>query len=65
MDPTSKVLLTPKEVVALGFAGSKSTLRRLVMAGQFPKPIKASEGRVAYRRADLDAWLEQRAEAAT
>ena len=60
METVEKVLLSKAEVIRLGFAPSLSTLRRMVLAGDFPKPVRRSEGRVGYRRADLDAWLAAR-----
>jgi predicted DNA-binding transcriptional regulator AlpA len=61
MDDLPKILLRPAEVIAAGYAPSKTTLRRMVQGG-FPKPIQLTKGRVAYRKADLDAWLASRPE---
>lgn len=35
---------------------SKCTIYRLIKAGNFPKPIKISPGRVAWRESDLEEW---------
>lgn len=37
---------------------SRSTIYREVEAGTFPAPIKLSERRIAWRNADLIAWVE-------
>ena len=44
---------------------SVTTIWRLERAGQFPRRIPISEKRVAWRRSEIEAWLEQRAAAAT
>jgi predicted DNA-binding transcriptional regulator AlpA len=37
---------------------SRSTLDRLVAAGEFPKPIRITERRLAYVESEVAAWLE-------
>jgi predicted DNA-binding transcriptional regulator AlpA len=39
---------------------SKTTIWRLERAGQFPRRIKLSAGRVGYRASEVAAWLESR-----
>ncbi|MDO9384604.1 MAG: AlpA family phage regulatory protein [Hyphomicrobiaceae bacterium] len=39
---------------------SRSTLYRLVAQNAFPKPIKVSPNRRAWRATDVDTWLEAR-----
>jgi len=39
---------------------SRSTIYRLIADGDFPKPVRISKGRVAWRERDLTAWLESR-----
>jgi len=39
---------------------SVTTIWRLERAGQFPRRISISEKRVAWRRSEIEAWLEQR-----
>ena len=39
---------------------SKATLYRYVSAGQFPKPVKLSDRRVAWREPDVIEWVESR-----
>lgn len=36
---------------------SRTSLHRLRLAGAFPEPEPISEGRVAYRIRDVQAWL--------
>lgn len=38
-----------------------STLYAMMAEGRFPKPLRPSPGRVAWRRSDLDQWLAERA----
>ena len=39
---------------------SDTTRWRQVKAGTFPKPYRISERRIAWRRGDVLAWLEER-----
>lgn len=43
---------------------SKASVYRNIQAGEFPKPIRISARRVAWRETDIVAWLEQRGGAA-
>lgn len=43
----------------LGRIGN-TTLRRWVREGNFPKPIKLGANCVAWRRDEVDAWIESR-----
>lgn len=45
-----------REITSLG----KSTIYRLIDSGDFPRPIKITDRRVAWREADLAGWLSQR-----
>ena len=38
----------------------RSTIYRLVGAGDFPAQIQLSKQRVAWRAADIEAWIERR-----
>ena len=59
--------LSEREVIAmLGVA--RSTLRRWMADGTFPRPIKLSagpRGRVAWRQSTIEHWVASRSEAAT
>lgn len=39
---------------------SKSVLRRLMIRDEFPKPVKLSPNRVAWRRAEVEEWVNSR-----
>lgn len=43
---------------------SEPTLRRLINRNQFPKPLKLSSNRIAWREPDVAAWINSRVEAA-
>jgi prophage regulatory protein len=36
---------------------SRSSIYRLVAAGQLPKPVKLSAQSIAWRASELDAWI--------
>lgn len=50
-------LITAANVVRLTTL-SRMTIWRRVKIGSFPTPIKISQGRVAWRAADIEAWIE-------
>ena len=54
--------LTPKAVCERTSL-SRSTLDRLVAGGAFPRPIRITDRRLAYKAADVEAWLQQKAAA--
>ena len=39
---------------------SYSTIWRMIQADQFPKPVKLSARRVAWRKVDVDSWIQSR-----
>ena len=39
---------------------SHTTIWRMMKQGKFPKSVKASMGRVAWRKSDIDNWLAER-----
>lgn len=41
---------------------SEMTIRRLIEQGAFPRPVRLARQRVAWRKADLDAWEASRVE---
>lgn len=55
--------LTPRAVCAK-VALSRSTLDRLVNAGEFPAPIRLTERRLAFNAAAVEQWMAERLEAA-
>lgn len=52
-------LLTPKAVCERTSL-SRSSLDRLVAAGQFPQPIRITERRLAYSLASVEAWMQEK-----
>jgi prophage regulatory protein len=53
----------PPPVVTDRTSLSRTTLWRMVRAGEFPKPIAVSPGRVAWSEAEVNAWMAARANA--
>jgi prophage regulatory protein len=45
-----------RELTSLG----KSTIYRLISENKFPRPVKLTERRVAWRASDLTEWLQDR-----
>jgi prophage regulatory protein len=43
---------------------SEPTIRRLIDRAQFPKPVKLSSNRIAWREPDVAGWINSRVEAA-
>lgn len=39
---------------------SRSTIDRLVAAGEFPKPVRITSRRLAYSAAAVDGWLQEK-----
>jgi len=37
---------------------SRATLRRRVASGDFPKPVRLGPNRIAWREAEVNAWME-------
>lgn len=52
-------LINIHEVVEL-IGLSRSTIYVLVSAGKFPKPLKLTERRVAWRNSDIASWVQDR-----
>lgn len=43
---------------------SEMTIRRMVDRGEFPRPVKLSSNRVAWRAPAVSDWIDSRAEVA-
>lgn len=56
-DPS--VFLRMKAVTKMTGLG-RSTIYRLVAQDKFPSPVRLADRAVAWRRADLERWSEQR-----
>jgi prophage regulatory protein len=39
---------------------SRSTIWSLTAKGEFPRPLKLTRGCTAWRRADVEAWIDRR-----
>jgi predicted DNA-binding transcriptional regulator AlpA len=53
------LLVTFPELKSIfGVPWCRDHVRRLVREGKFPAPIAISEARIAWRSADVEAWLE-------
>ena len=52
-------LMAPKEA-ALATSLSRPLLSLMVAEGKFPRPIQLGERRIAYVRAEVEAWIDQR-----
>lgn len=52
-------LMNPKEA-AEATSLSRTLLTLMAAEGQFPKPVQLTERRIAFVRAEVEAWLDQR-----
>ena len=51
--------------LVIRFTGlGRSTIYKLILEKKFPRPVRVSERRVAWRRADIDRWSDDRPPAA-
>ena len=49
--------LVPLRVVCAVTGLSRSTIYRMVGAGTFPRPVKISKARIAWRESEVMAWV--------
>lgn len=60
-DQTSHLtLLSFEQLGDIGIDYSREHLRRMERAEQFPKRVRLSPGRVAWRLSDIESWIESR-----
>ncbi|MGY6568521.1 MAG: helix-turn-helix transcriptional regulator [Salinarimonas sp.] len=52
-------LISPKDAAA-AVNLSRPALYYLAESGQFPKPVRLTEKRIAFVRAEVEAWIDQR-----
>ena len=52
-------LMAPKDA-AIATSLSRPLLAMMAEAGEFPKPVRLGERRVAYVRAEVDQWIDAR-----
>lgn len=57
-----KVLLSRNDLKALGITVSNSSLLRWEQVGRFPRRIRMAGTTVAWLKAEVDDWLDARAE---
>ena len=51
-------ILRRSEVMLMCGVGSASTLRRMIMDGYFPPPVRLGKRSVGWRASDVVSWLE-------
>jgi prophage regulatory protein len=59
MDSSLQLYRLPQVCALVGLR--RSALYNAVSRGEFPKPLKIGRRAVAWRRSDIEAWLESRA----
>jgi prophage regulatory protein len=60
MNQLEKPMLVRLPAVVQTTGLGRSTLYRLISAGQFPVPLRLSHRSVAWRLAEVEAWVESR-----
>jgi prophage regulatory protein len=55
-----KVLSYPELKTEKGIRFSRQWIRKLILAGQFPAPIKVGLASNGFVEAEIDAWIEAR-----
>jgi hypothetical protein len=58
--PDGNRLITPPLLPLKGINYNRNHLRRLWNAGLFPRPIKLSARKLAWRESEIDEWLASR-----
>lgn len=56
---TAPRLMAPKDAAA-ATSLSRTLLTLMAAEGQFPQPVQLGERRIAYVRAEVEAWIDQR-----
>lgn len=56
---TQTTLLSKAKVIEITSL-SATTIWRMMKKGQFPKSVRASMGRVAWNKSDIDKWISER-----
>ncbi|MDA2935275.1 AlpA family phage regulatory protein [Acidobacteria bacterium AH-259-D05] len=51
------------ELVELGIVRNRMTLRRWILSGHFPQPVRLGGNSIAWLEKDVRAWLESREKA--
>jgi predicted DNA-binding transcriptional regulator AlpA len=53
-------LLTYDDIKLLGIRYCRAHLYRLIKTRKFPRPVRLSAGRVAFRQEDIRQWIRSR-----
>lgn len=56
-------LISPKDACEITSL-NRSTIERLIAAGEFPKPVRITRGRVAFDKSAVEAWIASKLEMA-
>lgn len=54
-----QILLSKSRVIEMTSL-SATTIWRMMKKGEFPQSVRASMGRVAWRKSDIDNWIAER-----
>jgi prophage regulatory protein len=57
-DVTQRPVLTRRELLGI-LPINQSTLWRWIRAQKFPRPINPEQGKLLWRKADVEAWMGQ------
>jgi predicted DNA-binding transcriptional regulator AlpA len=58
-DETPLLLLRYEDLASLGIHLSRAQIYRMMDKGTFPKTVKVSECRVAWKKEEVLAWIEK------
>ena len=53
-------LVTYANLVAAGYVSNRTTLRRRILRGDFPAPIRVGPRNIAWLKTEIDAWEAKR-----
>lgn len=53
-------LITYTDLVGAGYVANRTTLRRRILRGEFPKPIRVGSRNIAWLKTEIDAWEAKR-----
>lgn len=59
---SAKILISRNDLKDIGITVSNSSLLRWEQLGRFPRRIRMAGTRVAWLKAEIDAWFEARSE---
>ena len=53
-------LVTYADLVSVGYVNNRTTLRRRILRGEFPAPIRVGPRNIAWLKTEIDAWETKR-----